>query len=201
VKSRGTLEPSTSERPVRLGWHCQGEHKSTRIRVSLPNTPPHEESIKDLAGVLVTLLLALSNVLGNTVRVFGLWFSQTMQRGLQWLHVAVFEHYGSGRSGRVARLEVGAERFCSASVMARQMIAGLSTLLPRDGSSESPEVTPLAVRNDDAARPAPESRRSGPTPAAGSAVALDCLSPMPSACDSDDNIPEILEGAGTGFAR
>ena len=32
-------------------------------------------------------------------------------------------------------------------------------------------------------------------------VALDCLSPMPSACDSDDNIPEILEGAGTGFAR
>ena len=61
--------------------------------------------------------------------------------------------------------------------------------------------TPLAVRNDDAARPTPESRRSGPTPAAGSAVALDCPSPMPSACDSDDNIPEILEGGGTGFAR
>ncbi len=61
--------------------------------------------------------------------------------------------------------------------------------------------TPLDVRNDDAARPAPESRRSGPTAAAGSAVALDCLSPMPSACDSDDNIPEILAGGGTGFAR
>ena len=61
--------------------------------------------------------------------------------------------------------------------------------------------TPLAVRNDDAARPAPESRRSGPTPAAGSAVALDCLFPLPSASDSDDSIPEILAGAGTGFAR
>jgi hypothetical protein len=50
-----------------------------------------------------------------------------MQRGLQWLHLTVFGHHGSGRSGREARLEVGAERFCSASVMARQMIAGLST--------------------------------------------------------------------------
>ncbi len=63
-----------------------------------------------------------------------------MQRGLQWLHLTVFEHYGSGRSGWEARLEVGAERFCSASVMARQMIAGLSTLVPRDGSSESPDL-------------------------------------------------------------
>ena len=63
-----------------------------------------------------------------------------MQRGLQWLHVTVFGHYGSGRSGREARLEVGAERFCSASVMARHMIAGLSTLVQRDGSSESPDL-------------------------------------------------------------
>jgi hypothetical protein len=61
--------------------------------------------------------------------------------------------------------------------------------------------TLLAVRNDDAPRPAPESRRFGPTPAAGSTVALECLSPMPSACDSDDNIPEILKSAGTGFVE
>jgi hypothetical protein len=40
-----------------------------------PGTVPTKYSasrrIKDLASVLVTLLLALSNVLGNTVRVFG----------------------------------------------------------------------------------------------------------------------------------
>ena len=61
--------------------------------------------------------------------------------------------------------------------------------------------TPRAARNDDGALPAPESRRSDPTPAVGSVVALDCLSPTTSGCGSDDNTPAILAGGGTGCAR
>ncbi len=38
---------------------------------TVPTKYSASRRIRDLAGVLVTLLLALSNVLGNTVRVFG----------------------------------------------------------------------------------------------------------------------------------
>src|SRR5215813_7204703 len=58
-----------------------------------------------------------------------------------------------------------------------------------------------AARKDDAARPAPESRRFGHTPAPGLVWAPKGLSPMPGACGSGDNIRRIVAGARTGFAH
>jgi hypothetical protein len=51
-----------------------------------------------------------------------------------------------------------------------------------------------AVRIDDASRPAPASRRSGHTPAAGSSGVRGCLSPMPNARGSNDNSPQMSGG-------
>ena len=53
--------------------------------------------------------------------------------------VVTFNGLRRASSGREARLQVGAEGFCSASVRARHMIAGLS-LVSRDGSSELPDL-------------------------------------------------------------
>ena len=58
-----------------------------------------------------------------------------------------------------------------------------------------------AARIGDAARPAPVSRRSGQTPAAGSVGAPEYLSPMPNERGSDDNSPRMSGGAGAGFSR
>src|SRR5215471_16839236 len=58
-----------------------------------------------------------------------------------------------------------------------------------------------AARIGDAARPAPVSRRSGRTPAAGSVGTPEHLSPMPSGHGSDDNNPRTSGGAGASFVR
>ena len=58
-----------------------------------------------------------------------------------------------------------------------------------------------AARIGDASHPAPVSRQSGQTPAAGSVGAPEYLSPMPSEHGSDDNSPRMSGGTGTGSAR
>ena len=83
----------------------------------------------------------------------------------------------------------------------RSMIAGWTTLSPEKYISGNDGLTRRAARIGDAARPAPVSRRSGPTPAAGSVAVLECLSPMPSGYGFDDNTLQILPGAARSFAR
>src|SRR6516164_1485752 len=77
----------------------------------------------------------------------------------------------------------------------------MGTLVPDRGIIRNAGFMRRAARIGDAARPAPVSRRSGQTPAAGSVGAPEYLSPMPNERGSDDNSPRMSGGAGAGFSR